>query len=700
MGDNRARRELRRELPLALEVTAVSTMAFGRPILQAYGDEPFIFAARGATTWQVVAFGGLVLLVPALVAVAVGVASRTAGEQARRLTHVGLVAFLGGLAVWWLAFHHTPLKDSGVGLFLAAVAAAAALGWLRWSPRSRPTTAVFLRYAGVAPVVLLGQFLFLSPTSSWLFASTAGLAAAEQAAEEAADGLGEDPPPVVMVVLDALPTATLLDGTGHMDGEQFPNLAELADQSTWYRNHSTVSLFTNQSVPTLTTGRYQEGDEKNDPENIFTLLGSRYEIYAEENLTAMCQIDECHTSRAPSGGLPAVLRDARRFWYNTITRQQITINEFDVPHLAPNRVAEAGTWFQQVGTGTDLAGDDELAGRPSFRYYHLMLPHGPWVHTDDGAVYQSIQEPPLGNYYLSWGSSGAPVGHQRHVLQAQATDQALGTLFDQMREVDLYDEALIIVTADHGNAFLPNQSGRGLDEGNGHHVAWVPLIIKAPGQTEGEVNDDNLMSIDIVPTVAEMLGIELPWEVDGLPASQVADERDPDVKMILDYDLNSRRPEDGESHLRLDASTGFERLLTEKGVSGSGPDAAWQRTEHGDLLREQLDRLNVDEGSEPPSGSATALEVTTPKSLSDVDTSDPLPLEILGKTDLPPETVVAYGLNGQIAALTEVEEALGPNWAHALLLPDLFTDGENELGAYVVEGPPGGETLHPVDLRL
>lgn len=695
MGEKRAPRELKRELALAAEVTAVGAMAFGRPILEVFGDQPFTFAAHGATTWQLVAFGGLVLGVPALAAVAVGAASHLAGQRVRRLVHVALVGLLGGIAVWWLAFQHTPLADSGIGLFLVALGAAAGLGWLRWWPRTQPSAAAFLRYASIAPVVLLVQFLFLSPTASWLSSSpNSGLPAAERAAEQATGELGEDPPPVVMVVLDALPTATLLDGTGHIDRDLFPNLAGLADQATWYRNHSTVSLFTPQALPTLTTGRYQE-DEAQDPENIFTLLGNRYEIHAEESLTALCQAEACQASGAPFGELGALLGDARDFWYDTITREQTEVNQFEGPdELGSDRMDRAVGSFEQIGAEGNRTGD------PPFHFHHVLLPHGPWLHTDDGAPYEPIQEPPLGTYFLNWGETGATVGHQRHILQTQATDRLLGTLIDRMQDVGVYDDALIVVTADHGDAFLPNQSGRGLSEDNGRYLAWVPLIIKAPGQDRGEINDDNLMNVDIVPTIAEMLGIELPWEVDGLPARQVASGRDPDVKVVLDHELNLLEPEDGESHLYLEANEGFQKLLEERPVEGSGPEAAWQRTEHRDLLREPIDHLDVSTASEPPPGGGDAMEVTTAQSLEDLDTGEPLPLEILGKTQLPPETVVAYGLNGQIAALTEVEPTMDDNWAHALLLPDLFVDGENEMEAYVVEGSPGSETLHPVDVEL
>ena len=44
----------------------------------------------------------------------------------------------------------------------------------------------------------------------------------------------------------------------------------------------------------------------------------------------------------------------------------------------------------------------------------------------------------------------------------------------------------------------------------------VPLFIKAPGQRQGRtVADAHLQTIDILPTIADLLGVEIPWRVDG-----------------------------------------------------------------------------------------------------------------------------------------------------------------------------------------
>jgi hypothetical protein len=115
--------------------------------------------------------------------------------------------------------------------------------------------------------------------------------------------------------------------------------------------------------------------------------------------------------------------------------------------------------------------------------------------------------------------------------------------------------------------------------------------------------------------------------------------------------------------------------------------------------RDNVDDLVIGEPADSLYGDIAKLEITSPSGLDDIDTGEPLPLEVIGETDLGAGTVVAYGLNGQIAAITEVESA-ERNRAHALLVPESFVDGENLLTAYVVEGPAGGATLHPLDIAM
>ena len=62
-----------------------------------------------------------------------------------------------------------------------------------------------------------------------------------------------------MVVFDEFPLTSLLDEHYQIDSVRYPHFAALAEQSTWFRNATTVSGDTVVAVPSLLTGQYPDG---------------------------------------------------------------------------------------------------------------------------------------------------------------------------------------------------------------------------------------------------------------------------------------------------------------------------------------------------------------------------------------------------------------------------------------------------------
>jgi hypothetical protein len=77
----------------------------------------------------------------------------------------------------------------------------------------------------------------------------------------------------------------------------------------------------------------------------------------------------------------------------------------------------------------------------------------------------------------------------------------------------------VIVTSDHGTSFYWDSdglSGTKLAEVQASGTLYVPLLIKLPGQVSGEVSDKPVKTIDIVPTIADVLGVEITWGGEGI----------------------------------------------------------------------------------------------------------------------------------------------------------------------------------------
>jgi hypothetical protein len=154
--------------------------------------------------------------------------------------------------------------------------------------------------------------------------------------------------------------------------------------------------------------------------------------------------------------------------------------------------------------------------RPALWYVHLMLPHSPWRYLPSGRRYAIRQAPGWGGDEV-WNANQAAVDQywQRHLLQLGYADRVLGKLIARLRESGLYDRALVVVTADHGISFRAGEKRRPLSEGNLEDIAYVPLFVKLPHQSKGRVERAPARTIDIVPTIADALGVRIPWHVDG-----------------------------------------------------------------------------------------------------------------------------------------------------------------------------------------
>jgi hypothetical protein len=74
------------------------------------------------------------------------------------------------------------------------------------------------------------------------------------------------------------------------------------------------------------------------------------------------------------------------------------------------------------------------------------------------------------------------------------------------------------VVADHGISFRLGHDRRLVRRGNVQDIAPVPFFLKRPGQTKGRISDRPLQTIDVLPTIADVLNIRIPWHVDGRSA--------------------------------------------------------------------------------------------------------------------------------------------------------------------------------------
>ena len=145
-----------------------------------------------------------------------------------------------------------------------------------------------------------------------------------------------------------------------------------------------------------------------------------------------------------------------------------------------------------------------------------MVPHYDFEYLPSGHNYANPSTMP-GLKEGRW-TDDAPLverAHQRHLLQVGFVDRLLGQLLRRLRATGMYDRSLIVVTADHGAGFRPGRPFLGTSGAVPPDMLPVPLFIKAPRQRQGRTVDAHLQTVDILPTVAELLKFKIPWKVDG-----------------------------------------------------------------------------------------------------------------------------------------------------------------------------------------
>ena len=99
----------------------------------------------------------------------------------------------------------------------------------------------------------------------------------------------------------------------------------------------------------------------------------------------------------------------------------------------------------------------------------------------------------------------------------QEVDDQVGRLIDKLKEWGLYDDTLIVVTADHGELLCDHwMLGK---QGYFDEAYNVPLIVRDPrpaaNASRGTAIERFTEAVDVMPTVLEWLGLDIPRQCDG-----------------------------------------------------------------------------------------------------------------------------------------------------------------------------------------
>jgi arylsulfatase A-like enzyme len=98
-------------------------------------------------------------------------------------------------------------------------------------------------------------------------------------------------------------------------------------------------------------------------------------------------------------------------------------------------------------------------------------------------------------------------------------DHEVGRLLAAVDELGLAERTLIVVTADHGEAFFEHDQP--LHATLHEEVARIPLIVRAPGGAAGKQAGGLVALIDLLPTVLELTGVPAAGPIQGRSFARV-----------------------------------------------------------------------------------------------------------------------------------------------------------------------------------
>jgi len=181
----------------------------------------------------------------------------------------------------------------------------------------------------------------------------------------------------------------------------------------------------------------------------------------------------------------------------------------------------------------------------AFLWFHTYDAHGPWDQVttpkahgkwDRGTRKVTKQMP---RHQVIDEISDPAFYEQRYARSVELADAQVGTLIETLRTTGRYDNALIVLTADHGESFTERELWFGHGTSPLEEQLHVPLIVKLPAAVGAGRRSARLTSLaDVVPSVNAWLGLAPQTPLDG---RSFAKADDPGHSRLLGESSHCRR---------------------------------------------------------------------------------------------------------------------------------------------------------------
>jgi len=317
---------------------------------------------------------------------------------------------------------------------------------------------------------------------------------------------------VLLIVVDAL-RADRLECYGY--GRQTsPTLNALAQEGALFGDDMSQGAETVVAVPTLLTGRLPR-----EHGVLWVRRDDKVWVGPGLRLPTLATIlkDNGYSTAAVSG--------------NPLVGPSIGVERgFD---SFDQRAGQVYAWLHASGADINACAYDWLRryrrDKPFFLYLHYIDPHNQYRPPSAFCVFgrpgytprddkinkdlNDVFDPHLDKrvtrtMLLEHGLSERDVERMSDLYDGEvlSADHYIGELLGRLKREGLYDNTIVIVTADHGESFMDH---RDLEHGGSlyQELVRVPLIIKGPRIRGGQEVDDLVQSVDLAPTILDAVGI-------------------------------------------------------------------------------------------------------------------------------------------------------------------------------------------------
>jgi hypothetical protein len=273
-------------------------------------------------------------------------------------------------------------------------------------------------------------------------------------------------------------------------GPEWPNFARLARSACVFADATANYAHTCASIGSLLTGRlFEQAPPANrrclqdlpdfQHENLLTVVAQRFAVrlYAQYLTYCFEAAFQCRGTAYVQARAP--YRPLLEHYVPDEVRTATGADRI----LGPSLHTYTLPVFEQF-----LADIRATDARGTFSWIHVLLPHSPYVFDAEGAIHRrDYQEPPS-----LWRDSNeyarALAAYRR---QVGFVDRLLGRFLDRLEAEGLAEDAIVIVTADHGFHPLHSFGAREVIDGFEASASRprVPLIVRAPGVAPGIVTE-------------------------------------------------------------------------------------------------------------------------------------------------------------------------------------------------------------------